>query len=53
MQFFHPPIFHSISPLSAFILPEESYERLPETLAGLHWVAFIFLMLASTFHKSA
>src|SRR5271170_2647831 len=25
MQFFHPPIFHSISPLSAFILPEESY----------------------------
>jgi hypothetical protein len=24
MQFFHPPIFHSISPLSAFILPEES-----------------------------
>ena len=31
----------------------KDYERLPQTLAGLHWVAFIFLMLASIFHKSA
>lgn len=29
------------------------YERLPETLAGLHWVAFLVLMLGSLFRQSA
>lgn len=29
------------------------YERLPETLAGLHWLAFLMLMLNSIFHQSA
>ena len=29
------------------------YERLPETVAGLHWLAFLVLMLGSLFHKSA
>jgi transposase len=29
------------------------YERLPETVAGLHWLAFLTLMLSSLFHKSA
>lgn len=29
------------------------YERLPETLAALHWLAFLTLMLNSLFHKSA
>jgi transposase len=29
------------------------YERLPETLVGLHWVAFLVLMLGSLFHQSA
>jgi transposase len=29
------------------------YERLPETVAGLHWVAFLVLMLGSLFGKSA
>ena len=31
----------------------KDYERLPETLAGLHWLAFLTLMLNSIFHKSA
>lgn len=31
----------------------KDYERLPQTLAALHWVAFIFLMLASIFPKCA
>lgn len=29
------------------------YERLSKTLAGLHWLAFLTLMLSSLFHKSA
>ena len=29
------------------------YERLPETVAGLHWLAFLILMLGSAFQKSA
>ena len=29
------------------------YERLPETLAGLHWVAFLILMLGALIQKSA
>lgn len=29
------------------------YERLPSTLAGLHWLAFLTLMLDSIFHQSA
>ena len=29
------------------------YERLPQTVAGLHWLAFLTLMLNSLFHKSA
>lgn len=29
------------------------YERLPSTLAGLHWLAFLTLMLNSLFHQSA
>ncbi len=29
------------------------YERLPDTLAGLHWLAFLMLMLGSLFTKSA
>lgn len=29
------------------------YERLPQTVAGLHWLAFLTLMLSSLFHKSA
>jgi transposase len=29
------------------------YERLPATLAGLHWLAFLTLMLNSIFHQSA
>lgn len=29
------------------------YERLPHTVAGLHWVAFLVLMLGSLFHKSS
>jgi len=29
------------------------YERLPQTVAGLHWLAFITLMLNSFFHQSA
>ena len=29
------------------------YERLPSTLAGLHWLAFITLMLNSILHQSA
>ena len=31
----------------------KDYERLPETLAGLHWLAFLILMLNSVFHKCA
>jgi len=27
------------------------YERLPSSLAGLHWLAFLTLMLNSLFHK--
>jgi len=29
------------------------YERLPETLAGLHLVAFVFLMLQRAFPNSS
>ena len=29
------------------------YERLPSSLAGLHWLAFITLMLNSILHQSA
>jgi transposase len=29
------------------------YERLPDSLAGLHWLAFLTLMLNSIFHQSA
>jgi transposase len=29
------------------------YERLPTSLAGLHWLAFLTLMLNSIFHQSA
>jgi transposase len=29
------------------------YERLPSTLAGLHWLAFVSLMLTSIFRQSA
>lgn len=29
------------------------YERLPSNLAGLHWLAFLTLMLNSIFHQSA
>ncbi len=29
------------------------YERLPSSLAGLHWLAFLTLMLTSIFHQSA
>jgi transposase len=29
------------------------YERLPSSLAGLHWLAFLTLMLKSLFHQSA
>ena len=29
------------------------YERLPQTVAGLHWLAFLALMLNSFFHQSA
>jgi transposase len=29
------------------------YERVPQTFAGLHWVAFITLMLSSLFRQSA
>ncbi len=29
------------------------YERLPETFAGLNWLAFLVLMLSSIFHQSA
>ena len=29
------------------------YERLPESLVGLHWLAFAALMLNSIFHQSA
>jgi transposase len=31
----------------------KDYERLPSTLAGLHWLAFLILMLNSIFHQSA
>jgi hypothetical protein len=33
IQFFHPPIFHSPSPLSAFILPEQPFFSLLENIA--------------------
>jgi len=29
------------------------YERLPQTVAGLHWLAFLILMLNNVFHQSA
>lgn len=29
------------------------YERLPETFAGLHWLAFLILTVNSVFQKSA
>ena len=29
------------------------YERLPETVAALHWVAFLCLMLSALFHRSS
>jgi transposase len=29
------------------------YERLPSSLAGLHWLAFLTLMLNSVFYQSA
>jgi transposase len=29
------------------------YERLPSSLAGLYWLAFLTLMLNSIFHQSA
>jgi transposase len=29
------------------------YERLPSSLAGLHWLAFLTLMLYSVFYQSA
>jgi transposase len=31
----------------------KDYERLPSTLAGLHWLAFLILALSSIFHQSA
>ncbi len=31
----------------------KDYERLPQTFAGLHWLAFITLMLGSLFRQSA
>lgn len=31
----------------------KDYERLPSTLAGLHWLAFLTLMLNSVFNQSA
>jgi transposase len=31
----------------------KDYERLPSSLAGLHWLAFLTLMLNSIFHQSA
>jgi transposase len=31
----------------------KDYERLPSTLAGLHWLAFLILALNSIFHQSA
>jgi transposase len=31
----------------------KDYERLPSTLAGLHWLAFLTLMLHSIFNRSA
>ena len=31
----------------------KDYERLPTSLAGLHWLAFLTLMLNSIFHQSA
>jgi len=29
------------------------YERLPSSLAGLHWLAFLTLMLNTLFHQSS
>jgi len=29
------------------------YERLPQTVAGLHWLAFLILMLNTFFHQSS
>jgi transposase len=31
----------------------KDYERLPSSVAGLHWLAFLILMLNSIFHQSA
>jgi transposase len=31
----------------------KDYERLPSSLAGLHWLAFLTLMLKSLFQQSA
>ena len=31
----------------------KDYERLPSSLAGLHWLAFLILMLNSIFHQSS
>ncbi len=31
----------------------KDYERLPQTVAGLHWLAFLTLMLNTLFHQSA
>jgi transposase len=39
--------------VSRFRRLARDYERLPETVAGLHWLAFLTLMLSSLFHKSA
>jgi hypothetical protein len=32
--------------MSKFRRRARDYERLPETLAGMHWVAFVCLMLS-------
>jgi transposase len=31
----------------------KDYERLPSSVAGLHWLAFLTLMLNAFFHQSA
>lgn len=38
---------------SRFCRLARDYERLPQTVAGLHWLAFLTLMLNTFFHQSA
>gem|GEM_PF-4220334 len=44
-----PPPWHAIHQQARFRRLSRDYERLPDSLAGLHWPASVFLMLKNLF----